>query len=114
MPRSLRSRTRADAAFWSSSDAADASITDLAEKFHMTRRHGDEKSTSASCSRRGSSPRRRSGVCGPASSACGGWRKRAAWIEQYRQLWDERFDELDKAVEELKRKEKADGRKKRK
>src|SRR5882724_11334377 len=31
---------------------------------------------SASWSRRGSSPRRRSGACGPASSACADWRKR--------------------------------------
>ena len=38
----------------------------------------------------------------------------AAWIERYRQLWDARFDELDKVVEDLKRKEKVDGRKKRK
>ena len=30
-----------------------------------------------------------------------------------RQLWDARFDELDKVVEELKRKEKVDGLKKR-
>ena len=37
----------------------------------------------------------------------------AAWIEGYRQLWDARFDELDKIVEELKRKEKVDGRKQR-
>ena len=37
-----------------------------------------------------------------------------AWIERYRQLWDSRFDELDKVVEELKRKEKVDGRKRRK
>ena len=37
----------------------------------------------------------------------------AAWIEGYRQLWDARFDELDKVVEELKRKDKVDGRKKR-
>ncbi len=35
-----------------------------------------------------------------------------AWIERYRQLWDARFDELDKVVEELKRKEQANGRKK--
>jgi hypothetical protein len=33
------------------------------------------------------------------------------WIENYRQLWAARFDELDKIVEEMKRKEKADGRK---
>jgi hypothetical protein len=36
----------------------------------------------------------------------------AAWIERYRQLWDARFDELDKVVEELKRKETVVGRKK--
>ena len=34
----------------------------------------------------------------------------AAWIERYRRLWDARFDELDKVVEELKQKEKANGR----
>ena len=39
--------------------------------------------------------------------------KEAAWIESYRQLWDARFDALDKVVEELKRKEKVDGRKRR-
>ena len=38
----------------------------------------------------------------------------AAWIERHRQLWDARLNELDEVVEELKRKEKADGRKKRK
>jgi DNA-binding transcriptional ArsR family regulator len=38
----------------------------------------------------------------------------AAWIERYRQLSDARFNELDKVVEESKRKEKVDGRKKRK
>jgi hypothetical protein len=36
-----------------------------------------------------------------------------ARIQRYRQLWGARFDELDKVVEELKRKEKVDGRKKR-
>jgi predicted transcriptional regulator len=36
----------------------------------------------------------------------------AAWIERYRQLCDARFDELDKVVEELKLKEKADGSRK--
>jgi DNA-binding transcriptional ArsR family regulator len=35
----------------------------------------------------------------------------AAWIDTYQQLWDARFYELDKVVEELKRKEKLDGRK---
>ena len=37
-----------------------------------------------------------------------------AWLERYRQLWDERFDELDDLVAELKAKEKPDGRKRRK
>ena len=36
----------------------------------------------------------------------------AAWIESYRQRWDARFDELDKVVEELKRKENVDERNK--
>ena len=34
----------------------------------------------------------------------------AAWIASYRQLWAARFDELDKVVEELMEKERADGR----
>ncbi len=33
-----------------------------------------------------------------------------AWIERHRRLWDARFDELDKVIEELERKEKVDGR----
>ena len=36
-----------------------------------------------------------------------------AWMERYRQLWASRFEELDNVVEELQRKEKNDGRKKR-
>ena len=34
----------------------------------------------------------------------------AAWIERYHQLWDARFSALDEVVEELKLKEKIDGR----
>lgn len=33
-----------------------------------------------------------------------------AWLERYRSLWDARFHELGKVVEELKRKENVDGR----
>ena len=33
-----------------------------------------------------------------------------AWIDSYHQLWDARFRELDKVVEELKRKEQQHGR----
>jgi len=36
----------------------------------------------------------------------------AMWIERYRELWEARFDELDTVVEELKRKERVDGRRK--
>ena len=37
----------------------------------------------------------------------------AAWIERRRRLWEARFDALDEVVEELTRKEKARGRRKR-
>ena len=33
-----------------------------------------------------------------------------AWIDQYRGLWDSRFDELEMLVKRLERKEKIDGR----
>jgi len=36
-----------------------------------------------------------------------------AWIERHHRLWDSRFAELDKVVEELKQKEMIDGRKNR-
>ena len=36
------------------------------------------------------------------------------WITRYRQVWDERFEALDGVIDELKRQEKARGRKKRK
>ena len=36
------------------------------------------------------------------------------WLERYRQLWDARFEGMDELIEELKHKEKSDGRKKRK
>jgi DNA-binding transcriptional ArsR family regulator len=35
----------------------------------------------------------------------------AGWIDRYHQLWDERFGQLDQVIEELKQKEKSDGRK---
>jgi DNA-binding transcriptional ArsR family regulator len=42
----------------------------------------------------------------------GGLEQEAAWIERHRRLWAARFEELDKVVEELKGKEKSDGRNK--
>ena len=87
----------------------EASITDLADRFHMTltgiRKHvgvleqaglvATEKVGRVRTCRIGA--RRLEEV--------------AAWIERYHQLWDERFGELDQIIEELKRKEKSDGRK---
>lgn len=89
---------------------ADASISDLAEKFQMTltgmKKHVGvlERARLVTTEKVGRvrtcklGPRRLEDV--------------TAWLEKYRQLWEARFDELDNVVEELKRKEQADGRKK--
>jgi DNA-binding transcriptional ArsR family regulator len=90
----------------------DASITDLAGKFHMTltgmKKHVGilEQAGLISTEKVG---RVRTCKLGPRQLE-----EEAAWIERYRQLWAARFDELDKVVEELKRREKADARRKRK
>src|SRR5215510_16128750 len=90
---------------------ADASITDLDEKFHMPltgmKKHVGvlEQAGLVTTEKVG---RVRTCKIGPHRLE-----EETAWIERYRQLWDARFDELDKVVEELKRKEKVDGRKKR-
>ena len=90
---------------------ADASITDLAGKFHMTitgmKKHVGvlERAGLITTEKVG---RVRTCKLGPRRLE-----EEAAWIERYRQLWDARFDELDRVVEELKRKEKVNGRKKR-
>jgi DNA-binding transcriptional ArsR family regulator len=90
---------------------ADASITDLAAKFHMTltgmKKHVGvlEQAGLVTTEKVG-----RVRICklGPRRLE-----EETAWIERYRQLWASRFDELDKVVEELKQKEMVDGRKKR-
>ena len=116
------SSTRFDASFAALSDPtrrgvleqlgrADASITDLAEKFDMTltgmKKHVAvlEQTGLVTTEKVG---RVRTCRLGPRRLE-----EESAWIERYRQLWDARFDELDKVVVELKQKEKADGRKKR-
>ena len=113
---------RFDASFAALSDATrrgvleqpgreDASITDLAQKFRMTltgmKKHVGvlEQAGLVTTEKVG---RVRTCRLGPRRLA-----EEAAWIERYRQLWDTRFDELDKVVEELKRKEKVDERRKR-
>ena len=114
-------RVRLDASFAALSDAtrrgvleqlgrSDASITALAEKFHMTltgmRKHVDvlEMAGLVTTEKVG---RVRTCRLGPRRLE-----EEMAWLESYRQLWASRFDELDKVVEELKRKEMVDGRKK--
>jgi DNA-binding transcriptional ArsR family regulator len=89
---------------------SDASITDLAEKFHMTltgmKKHVCvlEEAGLVTTQKVG---RVRTCKLGPRRLE-----EESAWLERYRQLWDARFDELDRVVEALKRKEKVDGRKK--
>ena len=91
---------------------ADASITELAEKFHMTltgmKKHVGilEQAGLVTTEKVG---RVRTCKLGPRRLE-----DETAWIERYRRLWDARFDELDNVVEKLKRKERVDGRKKRK
>ena len=114
---------RLDASFAALSDAtrrgvleqlgrSDASITELAEKFHMTltgmKKHVGvlEQAGLVSTEKIG---RVRACKLGPRRLE-----DETAWLERYRQLWDARFDELDKVVEELTRKEKGDERNNRK
>ena len=115
-------RAHIDASFAALSDAtrrgvlerlgrSNASITDLAQGFHMTltgmKKHVSvlEQAGLVTTQKVG---RVRTCKLGPLRLE-----EETAWIESYRQLWDERFDELDKVVEELKRREKRDERKKR-
>src|SRR6187399_1681517 len=97
-------RTGFDASFGALSDAtrrgvlerlgrADASITDLAEKFHMTLTgmkkhvHVLEQAGLVTTEKVG---RVRTCKLGPRRLE-----EASAWIEGYRVLWDARFDELD-------------------
>ena len=91
---------------------ADASITDLAQKFDMTltgmKKHVVvlERAGLVTTEKVGRVRNCKLGVCQ--------LEEEAAWIERYRQLWAARFEALDEVIEELKRKEKPRGRKKRK
>jgi len=91
---------------------ADASITDLAEKFHMTLT-GITKHVGV-LEQAGLVTTEKIGRVRTCKLGLRRLEQEAAWIERHRQLWNARFDELDMVVTELKRKEKVDGRKKRK
>jgi DNA-binding transcriptional ArsR family regulator len=114
--------TRLDASFAALSDStrrgvleqlgrAEASITDLAVKFHMTLT-GMKKHVGV-LEQAGLVTTEKVGRVRTCKIGRRRLEEETAWIERYRQLWDARFDALDKVVEELKRKEKVDGRKKR-
>jgi DNA-binding transcriptional ArsR family regulator len=90
---------------------ADASITDLAEKFHMTLT-GMKKHVGV-LEQAGLVMSEKVGRVRTCKLGLRRLDQEATWIERHRQLCDARFDELDKVVEEAKRKEKVDGRKKR-
>src|SRR5438552_17655376 len=79
---------------------ANASITDLAEKFHMTLT-GMKKHVGV-LERAGLVTTEKVGRTRTCRLGLRGLEAEAAWIEQRRQLWDARFDELDKVVEDLK------------
>jgi DNA-binding transcriptional ArsR family regulator len=113
---------RLDASFAALSDAtrrgileqlahADRSITDLAGTFQMTltgmRKHVGILEQAGLV--------RTEKVGRVRTCTLGRWRleTETAWMEEYRQLWDARFNQLDNVVEDLKRKEKPDGRRKR-
>ena len=113
---------RLDASFAALSDAtrrgvleqlgrADASITNLAETFHMTltgmRKHVGvlEQAELVTTEKVG-----RVRNCKLGTHRL---KEETAWLERHGQLWDSRFAELDNVVEELNRKERIDGRKNR-
>ena len=87
---------------------ADASITELAETFHMTLT-GMKKHVGV-LEQAGLVITQKVGRVRTCKLGLRRLEEEAAWIEGYRQLWAARFDALDKVVEELKQKEKLDGR----
>jgi len=116
-------QSRFDASFAALADAtrrgvleqlgrADASITDLADKFRMTLT-GMKKHVVV-LEHAGLVSTEKIGRVRTCKLGLRRLEEERAWIEKYRQVWDARFDGLDKVVAELKRKEKVDGRKKRK
>jgi DNA-binding transcriptional ArsR family regulator len=105
------SQTSFDASFAALSDAtrrgvleqlgrADASITDLAEKFHMTLT-GMKKHVGV-LEQAGLVTTEKIGRVRTCKLGLRRLEEEAAWIEKYRQLWDARFDALDKVIEKLK------------
>ena len=89
---------------------SEASITDLANRFHMTLT-GMKKHVGV-LERTGLVTTEKVGRVRNCRIGTRRLEEAAAWIERYQQLWDARFSALDDVVEELQRKEKIDGRNK--
>ena len=86
----------------------DASITALADRFHMTLT-GMKKHVGV-LEQAGLVTTQKVGRVRQCRLAARRLDEETAWLERYHQLWDARFDELDKVVEEQQRKETVDGR----
>ena len=117
------SQARFDGSFAALSDATrrgvlaqlgrtDASITDLAEKFHMTLT-GMKKHVSV-LEAAGLVVTEKVGRVRTCKLGRRRLEEEAAWIEAYQKMWAARFDALDAVLEGLKQKEKSHERKKRK
>jgi len=111
--------TRLDASFAALSDAtrrgvleqlgrSDASITELADRFHMTLT-GMKKHVGV-LEKAGLVTTQKVGRVRTCKLGLSRLDEEAAWIEGRRQIWNERFDALNDVVEALKRKENGDGR----
>jgi len=111
--------SRLDASFAALSDAtrrgvleqlgrADASITELADRFHMTLT-GMKKHVGV-LEHAGLVTTKKVGRVRTCRLHAQALAAEAAWIENRRQIWNARFDALDEVVEALKRKEQEDGR----
>jgi DNA-binding transcriptional ArsR family regulator len=83
---------------------ADASITELAGKFRMTLT-GMKKHVGV-LEQAGLVTTEKVGRVRTCRLGMRRLEEEAAWIERYRQLWDARFDELDRVVDELNKKRK--------
>jgi DNA-binding transcriptional ArsR family regulator len=87
---------------------ANSSVTDLADKFRMTLT-GMKKHV-AVLEQAGLVTTKKVGRVRTCKLGFRRLEEESAWIEGYRRLWDMRFDEFDKVIDELKSKEEADER----
>lgn len=90
----------------------DASITELADKFRMSLT-GMKKHVEV-LEQAGLVTTRKVGRVRTCTLGARRLEQEAAWIARHQQLWSGRFDALDCVIDELKRQERAGGRKKRK